>query len=76
MATSGLLTISAAAAAATHLPPPLSSRYLLPKLRASFPQFPDRSPEELYGAINVMREPSMIRVESDEVGGWQVVHCG
>lgn len=43
-------------------------KYLLPKIRKEFPDFPDRTPEELYGAVNVMQHPSLIRVESDEVG--------
>jgi len=42
-------------------------KYLLPKIRAHFPEFPDRSPEDLYAAVNVMKHPSYIRVESDEV---------
>ena len=37
--------------------------------RAHFPEFPDRSPEDLYAAVNVMKHPSYIRVESDEVRG-------
>lgn len=44
------------------------AEYLLPKLRAAFPQFPaDRSAKDLYEAINVIRDPSFIRVEADEV---------
>lgn len=32
------------------------------------PQLPaDKSAEELYGAVNVVKVPSMIRVEADEV---------
>ena len=41
--------------------------YLLPKLRETFPQFPEKSPEELYAAINIVKSPSLIRVEADEV---------
>ena len=43
--------------------------YLLPKLRAFFPeQVPaDATPERLYGAVNLVKFPSLIRVESDEV---------
>eukprot|EP00891_Asterochloris_glomerata_P006465 jgi/Astpho2/6465/Aster-06934 len=43
--------------------------YLLPKLEAAFPQLAKLKlpPEQLYGALNVVRDPSMIRVEADEV---------
>ena len=42
--------------------------YLLPRLREAFPQVPaDRSAEEFYAALNVVRHPSLIRVEADEV---------
>jgi hypothetical protein len=44
----------------THAPPR--------QIRKHFPSFPERSPEALYGAINVIKDPSFIRVESDEVG--------
>ena len=44
------------------------ARYLAPLLQASFPQLPaDLSPERVYGAVNVVKFPSMIRVEADEV---------
>jgi Zn-dependent M32 family carboxypeptidase len=42
--------------------------YLLPKLQAQFPDaFAGRAPEELYAAMNAVKEVSMIRVEADEV---------
>ncbi|CAK0875306.1 unnamed protein product, partial [Prorocentrum cordatum] len=42
--------------------------YLLPKLQAQFPDaFAGRAPEELYVAMNAVKEVSMIRVEADEV---------
>lgn len=42
--------------------------YLLPKLREFFPDFPaDATPAMLYEAQNTIREPSLIRVESDEL---------
>ncbi len=44
------------------------AHYLLPKLQQHFPELAEKlTPETLYGAINVIREPSMIRVEADEV---------
>ncbi|KAK9833280.1 hypothetical protein WJX81_002396 [Elliptochloris bilobata] len=44
------------------------SRYLAPKLAASFPQLSAQlSPDTLYGALNVVKTRSMIRVEADEV---------
>ncbi|DBA84432.1 TPA: hypothetical protein ACH3X1_006065 [Trebouxia sp. C0004] len=44
------------------------AHYLLPKLQQHFPDLAEKlTPETLYGAINVIREPSMIRVEADEV---------
>lgn len=45
------------------------ARYLLPVLKKSFPgSFPaDKTPEELYAALNVIKVPSLIRVEADEV---------
>ena len=44
------------------------ARYLTPLLQASFPQLPSElSPERVYGAVNVVKFPSMIRVEADEV---------
>jgi hypothetical protein len=48
------------------------AEWLLPKIRAYFPDFPDRTAQELYQAENVMRTPSLIRVEADEVGGGHV----
>lgn len=46
---------------------PSFSKYLLPRLSKSFPQLPkDATPDQLYAALNVVRTPSMIRVESDE----------
>merc|ERR1711879_399476 len=41
----------------------------MPKLRETFPgAFPeDKGPEDLYAAMNVVLESSMIRVEADEV---------
>ena len=36
-------------------------------MRKHFPSFPQRNAEELYAAINVIKDPSLIRVESDEV---------
>ncbi len=42
--------------------------YLLPKLHAAFPTFPnDKTARDLYEAINVIKDPSLVRVESDEV---------
>lgn len=42
--------------------------YLLPKLRETFPDFgPGKTAKDLYAAINTVRDPSFIRVESDEV---------
>lgn len=47
---------------------PSFSKYLLPKLKESFPHLPaDVTPDQLYAALNVVRTPSLIRVESDEV---------
>ena len=44
------------------------AHYLLPKLQQHFPELAQKlSPESLYSAVNVIREPSMIRVEADEV---------
>jgi Zn-dependent M32 family carboxypeptidase len=48
----------------THL---IFTRYLLPKIRSFFPSFPEVTPEAFYDAINVIKTPSFIRVESDEV---------
>jgi len=33
------------------------ARWLLPRIKQYFPDFPDRSAEELYEAENVIREP-------------------
>lgn len=42
--------------------------YLLPKIREFFPEFPaDATEDKLYAAQNTMRNPSLIRVESDEL---------
>jgi carboxypeptidase Taq len=46
--------------------------YLLKKIQAAFPEVaalhtPGRSADDLYGAINEIRQPSLIRVEADEV---------
>jgi len=43
--------------------------YLLPKLQQTFPESfgPERTPEELYGAVNQISRSSKIRVEADEV---------
>ncbi len=42
--------------------------YLLPKISAAFPEFPvDKGPDALYEAQNVLKIPSLIRVEADEV---------
>ena len=44
------------------------AHYLLPKIQEHFPDLAQKlSPDSLYGAINVLKEPSMIRVEADEV---------
>lgn len=41
--------------------------YLLPKIKEYFPSFAASSPEALYLALNVVKEPSYIRVEADEL---------
>ncbi|KAL6771475.1 hypothetical protein ACKKBG_A26530 [Auxenochlorella protothecoides x Auxenochlorella symbiontica] len=42
--------------------------YLLPKIKAAFPQLPqDRTAEDLYRAVNEVLPRSLIRVEADEV---------
>mmetsp|Transcript_28741 Transcript_28741/g.39724 ORF Transcript_28741/g.39724 Transcript_28741/m.39724 type:complete len:556 (-) Transcript_28741:269-1936(-) len=47
---------------------PAFSEYLLPQLKSTFPQLPSSaSAHDLYSALNVVRKPSLIRVESDEV---------
>ena len=45
------------------------AQYVLPKLKEAFPEeIPvDKSAEDLYAAFNVIRDPSLIRVEADEV---------
>eukprot|EP00879_Flechtneria_rotunda_P004762 GHRR01005032.1.p1 GENE.GHRR01005032.1~~GHRR01005032.1.p1 ORF type:complete len:544 (+),score=181.25 GHRR01005032.1:157-1788(+) len=43
------------------------AEWLLPRIRQHFPQFPERSAADLYEAVNVIKSPSLIRVESDEV---------
>eukprot|EP00775_Hariotina_reticulata_P006119 gene6119-6358_t len=43
------------------------AQWLLPRIRQYFPDFPDRSAEDLYEAENVIKSPSLIRVEADEV---------
>jgi hypothetical protein len=45
--------------------PPTPSR----QIHKHFPDFPKRSADELWGAINVIKDPSFIRVESDEARG-------
>lgn len=53
------------------------AQWLLPKIHQYFPNFPDRSAEQLYQAINVIKSPSLIRVEADEVGSGctSVAYC-
>jgi carboxypeptidase Taq len=41
--------------------------YLLPKIRQFFPQFPDATHENFYAALNAIQNPSLIRIESDEL---------
>jgi Zn-dependent M32 family carboxypeptidase len=43
------------------------AEWLLPLIKSHFPDFPQRSAAELYQAENVMKTPSLIRVEADEV---------
>ena len=44
------------------------SHFLLGELRSTFPgRFDDATPETLYAGYNVVKKPSVIRVESDEV---------
>lgn len=45
------------------------AKYLLPKLRTTFPGAfsEDKTADDLYAAVNVVRTPSKIRVEADEV---------
>lgn len=37
------------------------------QIRKHFPEFPDKSPADLHAALNVIKDPSFIRVEADEV---------
>jgi len=48
---------------------PAFAKYLLPKIRGAFPEAlpDDRTPDDLYAAVNRVRDESMIRVEADEV---------
>ena len=47
---------------------PEFSAYLLPKLQSAFPeQFADVTPEELHASFNIVKTPSLIRVEADEL---------
>lgn len=44
------------------------AEYLTPLLKGAFPQLPaGLTPEQVYGAVNVVKIPSLIRVEADEV---------
>jgi hypothetical protein len=46
------------------------ARYVLARIQKAFPdakQFAGRTPEELHAALNVVKDPSLIRVEADEV---------
>ncbi len=43
------------------------AEWLLPRIKAHFPDFPERTAAELYQAETVMKTPSLIRVEADEV---------
>lgn len=44
------------------------SKYLIPKLQAAFPQFPgNKTANDLYSAMNIVKTKSLIRVEADEV---------
>ncbi len=44
------------------------SAFLLPRLRAAFPQLPaDKTADDLYAALNKVSTKSLIRVESDEL---------
>lgn len=40
----------------------------LPALSPSLQLPKEQGPEDLYAALNIIKQPSMIRVESDEVG--------
>jgi hypothetical protein len=43
------------------------AEWLLPLIAKHFPDFPKRSPQDFYAAENVIKSPSLIRVEADEV---------
>lgn len=42
-------------------------KYMSGKVRKHFPSFPERPASDLFSAINVIKDPSFIRVEADEV---------
>lgn len=47
---------------------PAFTQYLTPLLQSHFPQLPSSlDPASVYGALNVLKTPSLIRVEADEV---------
>lgn len=52
--------------------------YLLPKIKQFFPDFPvpNSGNDALYAAQNVIKEPSLIRVESDEVSQAGYMYAG
>eukprot|EP00878_Enallax_costatus_P001574 GHUV01001725.1.p1 GENE.GHUV01001725.1~~GHUV01001725.1.p1 ORF type:complete len:544 (+),score=156.71 GHUV01001725.1:74-1705(+) len=41
--------------------------WLLPRIMQHFPDFPERSASDFFEALNVIKSPSLIRVEADEV---------
>ncbi|KAF6265951.1 putative carboxypeptidase [Scenedesmus sp. NREL 46B-D3] len=43
------------------------AQWLLPLISRHFPDFPQRSAQDFYAAENVIKTPSLIRVEADEV---------
>lgn len=43
------------------------AEWLLPLVSKHFPEFPKRSAADFYVAENVIKSPSLIRVEADEV---------
>jgi hypothetical protein len=43
------------------------AQWLLPLVSKHFPDFPQRSAQDFYAAENVIKSPSLIRVEADEV---------
>jgi Zn-dependent M32 family carboxypeptidase len=43
------------------------AEWLLPLIKQHFPDFPQRSAQDFYAAENVIKSPSLIRVEADEV---------